>query len=667
MPWPPKPTPCVLNLAHPLTVGLVFASALQEGSGATTQELVTGRWTDAWIPDPSDNQGWEANPFGWGIWLEHFNIGYVQGIGYGEANLYDPSDEVEGTIECIFMRRSTMASGDGVNPFTIAGGSGRSNGLVVSPRLGCGFTWGRYTGDGGANNLSSGSSGVDLFAVNSWNQIVGVKTADSMYLYLNNGLIASSEGTRTQSWLSGTGQVQLGGERIDVANLRWWNRALNEDERDDLYADPFAMYHGRVTCGNPIARIFGGTAAESIVGRSGIKVTPVGDVPAAELVIEVDVPALGGPFTPESRTINTTAPLTGGGDLSADRTLAISDFIASGAFHARGAVPDPGSSAGSTKFLREDATWDVPSGTGSYTDEEAQDAVGTILADTATINFTYTDATPEIKADVLPGGIKLDDFAAPDDNTDLDSSTSAHGLLKKLPGGTTTFLRADGNFATPASGSGGYGDQEILDNCWLKKFFLDASLLPANERIVASLATVPTETGIMGGGTFTKTTGNATWVRSGSTDGGAYWDMGAARSEMLIVVNGSLRPAGSTFTIIGFAAAAPTLVIPDGYAFAVGTAVTETRILKHAGGANTDLGTPPSDITHVNGEDCGSAFYYNDTTNTLKAFVRSRGTWVLIQTVTSETTYTTMRYAYVSFTGNAGTFRAVLPLTVWSD
>jgi hypothetical protein len=49
---------------------------------------------------------------------------------------------------------------------------------------------------------------------------------------------------------------------------------------------------------------------------------------------------------------------------------------------------------------------------------------------------------------------KLDDLAAPDDNTDLDASTSGHGLLKKLPGGTTTYLRADGTFATPSVGGG---------------------------------------------------------------------------------------------------------------------------------------------------------------------------------------------------------------------
>lgn len=53
--------------------------------------------------------------------------------------------------------------------------------------------------------------------------------------------------------------------------------------------------------------------------------------------------------------------------------------------------------------------------------------------------------------------IKLDDLAAPDDNTDLNASTTKHGLLQKLPGGTTTFLRADGAFA--AAGGGGSGSE----------------------------------------------------------------------------------------------------------------------------------------------------------------------------------------------------------------
>lgn len=61
-----------------------------------------------------------------------------------------------------------------------------------------------------------------------------------------------------------------------------------------------------------------------------------------------------------SRAIATTAPLSGGGDLSGDRTLSVADFVGSGASHARGTVPTPGASAGTTRFLREDATWSVP-------------------------------------------------------------------------------------------------------------------------------------------------------------------------------------------------------------------------------------------------------------------------------------------------------------------
>ncbi len=40
--------------------------------------------------------------------------------------------------------------------------------------------------------------------------------------------------------------------------------------------------------------------------------------------------------------------------------------------------------------------------------------------------------------------VKLDDLAAPDDTTDLDASTGAHGLLPKLSGSTAEFLRGDG-------------------------------------------------------------------------------------------------------------------------------------------------------------------------------------------------------------------------------
>lgn len=57
--------------------------------------------------------------------------------------------------------------------------------------------------------------------------------------------------------------------------------------------------------------------------------------------------------------------------------------------------------------------------------------------------------------------IKLDDLGATDDNTDLNASTSKHGLLPKLGGGTTNFLRADGTWGIPTA-------TQPADNCAFK-------------------------------------------------------------------------------------------------------------------------------------------------------------------------------------------------------
>jgi hypothetical protein len=67
-----------------------------------------------------------------------------------------------------------------------------------------------------------------------------------------------------------------------------------------------------------------------------------------------------------TRSINTSVPLTGGGDLSADLTLAIDTFTGdSGSGGTTGAVPAPSSGdAASGKYLAADGTWSVPIGGG---------------------------------------------------------------------------------------------------------------------------------------------------------------------------------------------------------------------------------------------------------------------------------------------------------------
>lgn len=59
--------------------------------------------------------------------------------------------------------------------------------------------------------------------------------------------------------------------------------------------------------------------------------------------------------------------------------------------------------SGTTKFYCRDSAGNETELT-NYTDEKAQDAVGAIFADTASVDFTYNDAIPFISASVKPAG-----------------------------------------------------------------------------------------------------------------------------------------------------------------------------------------------------------------------------------------------------------------------
>jgi hypothetical protein len=109
----------------------------------------------------------------------------------------------------------------------------------------------------------------------------------------------------------------------------------------------------------------GGSLDNIVTAGTNTKITynAKGRVTAGASLSAGDIPDLSATYQPKfgSQTANFVyAAPNGSAGVPAFRALVPADypvFLASGVSHAAGAVPDPGASAGTTKYLREDASW----------------------------------------------------------------------------------------------------------------------------------------------------------------------------------------------------------------------------------------------------------------------------------------------------------------------
>lgn len=107
-------------------------------------------------------------------------------------------------------------------------------------------------------------------------------------------------------------------------------------------------------------------------------------------------------FSTQAANTALMGPTSGAAAAPTFRALVGADipvFVASGASHAPGGVPDPGASAGTAKFLREDSTWAVPpTGGGGSVTSGANFGTGTGQVFDSTDSTSTTLAFKTIKA-----------------------------------------------------------------------------------------------------------------------------------------------------------------------------------------------------------------------------------------------------------------------------
>jgi hypothetical protein len=235
--------------------------------------------------------------------------------------------------------------------------------------------------------------------------------------------------------------------RGDIIASAWGNAVA---------ADLVEIHELLAGVGSPVLSINGETGAVVLdsddVGLGNVDNTsdaakPISDATQAALDLKV----------PTARTISTTPPLTGGGDLTTNRILAVDPFSSS----TPGVAPASG--GGSTNFLRADGTWAAPPG-GAASALPAGGAIGEVLAKSSPSDYV-TAWTPVRRALNPQTGTTYGPTSA--DENKMVTLSNAAAITVTLPSEATTpvpigaeidFAQIGAGQVTFVAGSGATGN-----------------------------------------------------------------------------------------------------------------------------------------------------------------------------------------------------------------